>query len=121
MAISDKETATWREPDLRELCDAHEPETQRLEFKQQLAFRTESEKSEAENCKHVGFNRVAALGGTASSAQLFELLAARGVETVTLALDADEAGAAATIAAVEAACRSAASPALEGGAPHRSK
>ncbi len=60
-----------------------------------------------------GFDRVAALGGTATAPKLFERLSALGVQTVTLAFDADTAGELATIAAIEAACQSRASPALE--------
>ncbi len=57
-----------------------------------------------------GFQHVAALGGTAMSPRLFERLADLGVGDVTLALDNDQAGIAATRRAIEAAVRAARSP-----------
>jgi DNA primase len=59
-----------------------------------------------------GLESVAALGGTGAQPELFGRLASLGVETVTLSLDNDEAGRAATARAVEQAARAAKSPAL---------
>jgi hypothetical protein len=57
-----------------------------------------------------GFGSVVALGGTGARPQLFDRLASLGVETVTIALDNDEAGRAATARAVEQAARAERSP-----------
>lgn len=59
-----------------------------------------------------GFERVAALGGTTTPPALFERLTRLEFESVTLALDADQAGEKGTLAAIDAACRSRSSPAL---------
>ena len=59
-----------------------------------------------------GLEGVAALGGTGVRAELFERLASRGVETVTLCLDNDEAGRMATVRTVEQAARARTCPAL---------
>jgi DNA primase len=59
-----------------------------------------------------GLESVAALGGTGARPELFGRLASLGVETVTLALDNDEAGRGATARAVEQAARATRSPAL---------
>jgi len=52
-----------------------------------------------------GFDNVAALGGTSTSPRTYERLSKLGVETVTLCLDNDEAGTAATTRAVENSAR----------------
>jgi DNA primase len=57
-----------------------------------------------------GIQDVAALGGTATSARLFEQLAAHGISDVTLALDNDPAGVAATHRATDSAIRADRSP-----------
>ena len=57
-----------------------------------------------------GVQRVAALGGTTASPRLFERLAALGVSDVTLALDNDPAGIAATRRAIAAGVNAARSP-----------
>jgi DNA primase len=57
-----------------------------------------------------GLDNVAALGGTGARRQLFERLASRGVQAVTLCLDNDEAGRAATARAVEQAALAKESP-----------
>ena len=62
---------------------------------------------------------VAALGGTAVRAQTFERLYRRGIETVTLCLDNDEAGRAATARAVENAACARQSPELYAIDPER--
>ena len=59
-----------------------------------------------------GLESVAALGGTGARPQLFERLASLGVETVTLCLDNDDAGRAATASTVEQAARARTSPTL---------
>ena len=55
---------------------------------------------------------VVALGGTGARPQLFERLNSLGVETVTISLDNDETGRAATARAVEQAARAERSPGL---------
>ena len=55
-------------------------------------------------------NNVAALGGTATSRHLFEALADLGITNVTLALDNDAAGHAATTRAIEASASATRSP-----------
>ncbi len=57
-----------------------------------------------------GHHAVAALGGTGATPALFEQLTRQGIETITLALDADTPGHAATIAAIDAAYRAANAP-----------
>ena len=59
-----------------------------------------------------GADNVAALGGTGVRAQTFERLARLGFERVTLCLDRDGPGRAATARAVEQAARAAQSPAI---------
>ena len=59
-----------------------------------------------------GAHNVAALGGTAVSAELFERLARLGFERVTLCFDRDEPGRKATARAVEQSGRARLSPAL---------
>jgi DNA primase len=57
-----------------------------------------------------GIDNVAALGGTSMRPQTFERLHQRGVEIVTLCLDNDDAGRAATARAVEQSARARQSP-----------
>jgi Toprim-like len=57
-----------------------------------------------------GVENSAAIGGTATSARLFERLTRLGVDEVTLCFDADDAGRGATVRAVENAARAGASP-----------
>lgn len=57
-----------------------------------------------------GMRNVAAIGGTSAPPALFEGMARRGVESVVLAFDNDDAGRTATVRAVEASCRATASP-----------
>jgi hypothetical protein len=59
-----------------------------------------------------GVQHAAALGGTAASARLFEHLADHGISDVTLALDNDPAGVAATHRGINAAIRADHSPRL---------
>jgi DNA primase len=59
-----------------------------------------------------GIENIAALGGTAIRAQAFEPLHRRGLETVTLCLDNDEAGRVATRKAIEQSARAQESPVL---------
>lgn len=59
-----------------------------------------------------GFTNVAALGGTSTSPRTFERLGRLGIETVTLCLDNDEAGSAATTRAVENSARAQGGPAV---------
>ena len=59
-----------------------------------------------------GVENSAAIGGTGTNARLFERLTRLGVHEVTLCLDADDAGRAATVRAVENAARAVASPAV---------
>jgi DNA primase len=59
-----------------------------------------------------GIENIAALGGTAMRAQAFDRLHRRGIETVTLCLDNDEAGRAATGRAIEQSARAQESPIL---------
>jgi len=59
-----------------------------------------------------GFKNVAALGGTSTNPRMFERLDKLGVQTVTLCLDNDVAGRAATARAVENAARATRSPAV---------
>lgn len=59
-----------------------------------------------------GFNNCAALGGSAINSRTFEQLARLGVERVTLCLDRDAAGHAASASGVEHAVRSSRSPAV---------
>lgn len=59
-----------------------------------------------------GIENTAALGGTATSASLFERLRRLGVEEVTVCLDSDGPGRVATARAVENAARAAASPSI---------
>lgn len=59
-----------------------------------------------------GIENIAALGGTATCPQTFERLHRLGIETVTLCLDNDQAGRAATTRAVEHAARARHSPDL---------
>ena len=59
-----------------------------------------------------GVDNVAALGGTSTSDEFFERLSRRGVETVVLCLDNDDAGRRNTERAVERAARARASPAV---------
>ena len=66
-----------------------------------------------------GFENVAALGGTSTNPRTFERLSKLGVETVTLCLDNDEAGRAATTRAVENSARAQRSPAVYVVSPER--
>ena len=66
-----------------------------------------------------GFDNVAALGGTTTSPRMFERLGRLGVETVTLCLDNDVAGRAATTRAVENSVRAHRSPAVYVVSPER--
>ena len=66
-----------------------------------------------------GFENVAALGGTSTNPRTFERLSQLGVETVTLCLDNDEAGRAATTRAVENSARAQRSPAVYVVSPER--
>ncbi len=66
-----------------------------------------------------GFENVAALGGTSTNPRTFERLSRLGVETVTLCLDNDGAGSAATTRAVENAARAQGSPAVYVVGPER--
>jgi DNA primase len=66
-----------------------------------------------------GIPNVAALGGTSVRPQTFERLHGLGIETVTLCLDNDEAGRAATGRAVENAARARQSPELYAVDPSR--
>ncbi len=59
-----------------------------------------------------GVKNVAALGGTSTSPRLFERLSRRGVETVVLCFDNDDAGRVATAKAVEHAAGAPISPAI---------
>jgi DNA primase len=59
-----------------------------------------------------GIENVAALGGTAMRARAFERLHRRGIETVTLCLDNDDAGRVATGRAIEQSARAQESPVL---------
>jgi Toprim-like len=59
-----------------------------------------------------GIENVAALGGTSTRPQIFERLHRRGIETLTLCLDNDEAGRSATARSVEQAARAESSPYL---------
>jgi len=59
-----------------------------------------------------GFENVAALGGTSTSPRMFERLSSLGVQGVTLCLDNDGAGCAATARAVENSARAQVSPAV---------
>jgi DNA primase len=59
-----------------------------------------------------GVDNVAALGGTSTSARLFEKLSRLGVETVVLCLDNDKPGRTATAKAVDNAARAETSPAI---------
>jgi DNA primase len=59
-----------------------------------------------------GIDNVSALGGTSLRLRTFERLHRRGIETLTLCLDNDEAGRAATTRAVEQAARAESSPYL---------
>jgi DNA primase len=59
-----------------------------------------------------GFENVAALGGTSTNPRMFERLSGLGVQSVTLCLDNDDAGRAATVRAVENSARAARSPAV---------
>lgn len=49
MAIDDKPASAWTEADLQELCDERRRETQRLEFKRELALDTDGQKKDAEH------------------------------------------------------------------------
>ncbi len=60
----------------------------------------------------VSFDSVAALGGTSTTPQTFERLSKLGVETVTLCLDNDTAGRAATARAIESSARARRTPAV---------
>lgn len=66
-----------------------------------------------------GVDNVAALGGTSTNPRLFERLSRRGVETVVLCFDNDEAGRVATAKAVEHAVRAPTSPAVYVVSPER--
>jgi Toprim-like len=68
-----------------------------------------------------GVENVAALGGTSTSRRMFEHLSRRGVETVVLCLDNDDAGRAATSRAVENATSAGSSPAIYVISPERLK
>jgi DNA primase len=57
-----------------------------------------------------GIENVAALGGTSMRPQTFERLQRRGIETITLCLDNDDAGRAATARVVEQSARAKTSP-----------
>ncbi len=57
-----------------------------------------------------GFENIAALGGTSTNSRMFERLSQLGFQTVTLCLDNDEAGRAATARAVENSARAQRSP-----------
>jgi hypothetical protein len=59
-----------------------------------------------------GITNIAALGGTATRAELFERLAHHGFESVTLCLDHDTAGRAATDKAIDQAARARRSPTI---------
>ena len=59
-----------------------------------------------------GFANVAALGGTSSNSRTFERLSKLGVEAVTVCLDNDQAGRAATARAVDNSTRAQKSPAV---------
>lgn len=59
-----------------------------------------------------GVENTAAIGGTATNPRLFERLSRLGVREITLCFDADDAGGAATIRAVENATRAAESPSV---------
>ena len=59
-----------------------------------------------------GIANVAALGGTGARSEMFERLARLGIERVTLCLDRDAAGRAATAKAVEEAARARRSPSV---------
>ena len=59
-----------------------------------------------------GIDNVAALGGTSISPKTFEQLSRFGIEVVTLCLDNDKAGRAATVRAIENAARTRQSPDL---------
>jgi DNA primase len=66
-----------------------------------------------------GFENVVALGGTSTNQRMFERLSSLGVETVTLCLDNDDAGRAATARAVENAAHSRRSPTIYVVSPDR--
>jgi DNA primase len=66
-----------------------------------------------------GIENVAALGGTSTSRRMFEQLTRRGVQTVVLCFDNDEAGRAATCRAVENSAGASASPAVYAISPER--
>ena len=66
-----------------------------------------------------GLENVAALGGTSSSSRTFERLSKLGVEAVTVCLDNDEAGRAATTRAVDNSTRAQKSPAVYVVSPDR--
>lgn len=66
-----------------------------------------------------GFENVAALGGTSSNSRTFERLSKLGVEAVTVCLDNDEAGRAATTRAVDNSTRAQKSPAVYVVSPDR--
>lgn len=59
-----------------------------------------------------GVDDVAALGGTATSQQMFERLSRRGIQAVVLCLDNDDAGRSASARAVEHSTRARNSPAI---------
>lgn len=65
------------------------------------------------------FENVAALGGTSTSPRTFERLSGLGVQTVTLCLDNDEAGRAATMRAVDNSTRAQRGPAVYVVSPDR--
>jgi DNA primase len=66
-----------------------------------------------------GFDNVAALGGTSTNPRTFERLIQRGVQAVSLCLDNDEAGRAATTRAIENSTRARRSPAVYVVSPER--
>lgn len=66
-----------------------------------------------------GLENVAALGGTSTNPRMFERLNRLGVETVTLCLDNDAAGRAATTRAVDNSARAQRSPAIYVVGPER--
>jgi hypothetical protein len=48
VVLDDKHPSTWDEADLQRLCDQHQRETQRLEFKRELSLDTDGAKREVE-------------------------------------------------------------------------
>jgi hypothetical protein len=48
VVLDDKHPSTWEEPNLQRLCDEHQRETQRVEFKRELRLDTDGAKREVE-------------------------------------------------------------------------